>query len=136
MKCLMHLIVILLFSTTFSSCEVDINKRIEGVWVIDNMTYLNQPCMDAFLVNMIDFEKKDVIIPTRRGYHNYRGIDTAYWTAKKVEGVFEMKIKSIDPVFNRTFIITYDHPNKYKNPTMILSSDSVKIYCTKTPTFL
>ena len=119
---------------SFNCCNKDgLKTAIQGSWVIDKMTYLNEPCIDAFLVNMINVNEGTMIIPVRKGYNRQYGMDSAYWTLKKNSMIYMIDIKAHDPLFDGRFQVDYNHKDKSKVARMTLTSDSVFISCQKTP---
>jgi hypothetical protein len=128
MKKIIFLILLILFSCV--SEKEDILRKIEGIWLIENVTYINQNITSEFYVNTLIFEKgklqEYVSIPKSENYDSENALINIKSTNEKSYLVIESLNKKINGIYEIYF---------YENSKVVeLKSKKTSIKLSKLPT--
>ncbi len=120
----------------FSSCN-ELEKKIEGYWVIDNACINNTPVLWNYYSNGFELKSdKTCFLPINDFSYRNSDKETGKWSAYEEKDKSYLKIETTNEIFNRNFEIkniriirdSISWGNLLK---MTLISDSLKLDCTK-----
>lgn len=128
---------LIIFTYFIVSCN-DIEKQIQGSWVVDQAYYDDEPVLWDLYTNSFDLKDNNIcdLPPINRFSERSSEEVIGTWVTFKENGKSYIKINSTNSIFNRTFQI---HNLRKVQDTvswgyllkMTISSDSLKMDCTK-----
>lgn len=123
---------------TLSACNIS-DKKMEGGWVVDKAYFNNKSVTWNLSTNSFELYKDHTcFLPIGELNQRNTPFEKGIWSAYEKNDSLFLKIKTINTVFNRTFKVS-----NYRNvrdsvsfgilTKATLSSDSLRLACTKAP---
>ncbi len=121
---------------TLASCN-ELEKKVQGGWVVDQAYYHDEPVLWDLYSNGIGLNKDNKCnLPISDWADRHTDREKGTWKVSKKNGTPYLKINTTNKIFNRTFEI---HNLRKVQDTvswgylmkMTLTADSIKLDCTK-----
>lgn len=111
----------------FASCKDELDKKTEGVWVINQITYNDTALsLSYFLDNLIIFKEDSCIVPSQKYGENENGS----WELNKKLTTPILTIKCPNSFFDGQYNVIFDNTNTQQIKAVLQSKTKV-IKCTK-----
>ena len=131
-------LIILLIPIILFACNSS-DKKLSGGWVVDKAYYNNKPITWNLFTNSFELYKDhSCFLPAGEVNQRNTDFEKGIWSTYEKNGYLFLKIKTINTIFNRTFKVSnYRTVRDSVSFGMLtranLSSDSLKLICTKAP---